>query len=382
MSNDPIRRIDELQRELDELRAHLASAIAADPGARHDELSHHPSPDTTVSLDTSETGSRRQLLRLAAGAVAGGTAALVATTGRVAAADGDPIEIGTTTLQGDTGRTTTVVRYANPQPPQAPTIIVGELAPANAFLVRDDQGGLLTAPNTSAYPAAVAGYGYTVLPNGVYGFAGTNGGHGVVGYGASGGIGVLARGGRANLRLHTDGAAAPSRSDAHQAGEMIADSAGRLWYCTVSGTPGTWIELSSPSGPGAFVAIDPVRVYDSRQPAYPNSGLLAPNGQRTISVADGRDASGTVTTPDAVPPGASAIAFNVTVTGTTGPNFVSVVPGDATGYTTSSINWSAADQSVANGSIVRIDGSRQVKVFGGDQSGSAHVIIDVGGYFT
>lgn len=221
-----------------------------------------------------------------------------------------------------------------------------------------------------------------MLPNGVYGYAGTSGGTGVVGFGGGSAVGVLARGGRANLQLYLAGTDAPSRTDAHEAGEMIADSSGRLWYCTASGTPGTWIELSSPSVPGAFVAIDPVRVYDSRQPAYPSSGLLTPNGERTISVADGRDAGGTVTTPDAVPPGASAIAFNVTVTGTTGPNFVSVVPGDATGYTTSSINWSAADQSVANGSIVRIDGSRQIKVFGGDQSGSAHVIIDVGGYFT
>lgn len=113
MSNDHIRRIDELQRELDALRAQLAPTGPDTTGTRHDELSHHPAPDAAVSADTSETGSRRQLLRLAAGAVAGGTAALVATTGRVAAADGDPIEIGATTVQGDTGRTTTVVRYAN-----------------------------------------------------------------------------------------------------------------------------------------------------------------------------------------------------------------------------------------------------------------------------
>ena len=72
----------------------------------------------------------------------------------------------------------------------------------------------------------------------------------------------------------------------------------------------------------------------------------------------------------------------MTVTGTTGPNFVSVVPGDAPGYTTSSINWSGPDQSVANGSIVRIDDSRQVKIFGGDQTGSTHVILDVTGYVT
>ena len=40
-----------------------------------------------------------------------------------------------------------------------------------------------------------------------------------------------------------------------------------------------------------------------------------------------------------------------------------------------------ADQSVANGLIVRLDANRFVKVWCGDQTGSTHVILDVNGYW-
>ena len=221
-------------------------------------------------------------------------------------------------------------------------------------------------------------------------------GTGVIGESRSG-TGVIGRGTNSDLAADQSGRIRlsvvgqdGSPSDTGAVGTIARDPDGNLWYCYASDE---WQIVAGPAAPaapdpetpsvtGTFVPIDPVRVFDSRQDAYPGSGLLAPNEERTLSVADGRDLTGVVTAPDAVPDGAAAIAFNVTVTGTTGPNFVSVVPGDAPGYTTSSINWSGPDQSVANGSIVRIDNGRQVKVFGGDQTGSTHVILDVTGYFT
>lgn len=280
------------------------------------------------------------------------------------------------TDQGDSGRTTTVVQYTNADPPRVG--VFPQLFDANVFLVRDQAPPLALNPNSSIYPAAVAGYARTVLENGLFGFSST-GNHGVVAYGSGDAIGLLARGGRANAKLHLAGDPAPDRTDAHEAGELIADDDGDLWYCTADGSPGTWVKLNQP--PGSFVPIDPVRVFDSRQDAYPESGVLGPNESKTISVADGRDLAGNVTSPDAVPEGATAVAFNVTVTGTTGPNFVSVVPGDAPGYTTSSINWSGPDQSLANGSIVKLDDMRQVRIFGGDQTGSTHVVFDITGYY-
>lgn len=370
------QRLEELQRELDDLRAQLdVDRSAATPALTASDTGMDDAGPTTPAAQP--VGSRRGLLRLAAGAAAGGAAAVVVTSsGRVAANDGDPVEVGAVTQQGDSARTATVVHYVNAEPPRVGAF--PQFFDANVLLVRDDPSLILLNPNGSAYPAAIAGYANSVLENGLYGFCGT-GNHGVVAYGSGNSIGLLARGGRANAQLYLAGDPAPERGDAHEAGELIADEDGDLWYCTADGSPGTWVKLNQP--PGSFVPIDPVRVFDSRQDAYPESGVLGPNESKTISVADGRDLAGDITSPDAVPEGATAVAFNVTVTGTTGPNFVSVVPGDAPGYTTSSINWSGPDQSLANGSIVKLDDMRQVRIFGGDQTGSTHVVFDITGYY-
>ena len=130
-----------------------------------------------------------------------------------------------------------------------------------------------------------------------------------------------------------------------------------------------------------FYPINPARVYDSRQAGYaPNNVVMTPNTNRVLSVKDGRNAVGVVTTPNVVPEGATAVAINVTVASPTGPNFLSVVPGDAASFTASTINWPGGFDA-ANGTTVKLDAVRQVKVFCGDQSGSTHVILDVTGYY-
>lgn len=130
-----------------------------------------------------------------------------------------------------------------------------------------------------------------------------------------------------------------------------------------------------------FTPIEPARVYDSRVPAYaPNDGLMAPNTNRVVSVKDGRDAAGAVVAADLVPEGAVAVSVNVTVASPTGPNFLSVVPGDAVAFTASTINWPGGFDA-ANGATVKLDAARQLKVFCGDQAGSTHVIVDVTGYY-
>jgi hypothetical protein len=132
---------------------------------------------------------------------------------------------------------------------------------------------------------------------------------------------------------------------------------------------------------GRFFPINPVRAYDSRA-TLPDPGLLGPNASRLILVKDSRaNGSGAVITPDVVPVGATAIACNLTVTGTTGPNFLALTPGDAGSFTASAINWSDADQSIANGLIAKLDANRFVRVWCGDQTGSTHVLLDVNGYW-
>lgn len=129
-----------------------------------------------------------------------------------------------------------------------------------------------------------------------------------------------------------------------------------------------------------FVEIEPVRAFDSRIPTYIASGMFAPDTSRVIAIRDGHDSAGNLTVPDAVPVGATAVSYNLTVAGPTGPNFVSITPGDATDFTTSAINFNGAAD-VANAGIVSIDVNRTVTIWNGDQGGSTHVIIDITGYF-
>lgn len=43
--------------------------------------------------------------------------------------------------------------------------------------------------------------------------------------------------------------------------------------------------------------------------------------------------------------------------------FLAITPGDAADYSASTINWSPDTQSLANGTLAKIDGNRQIKVF-------------------
>jgi len=169
----------------------------------------------------------------------------------------------------------------------------------------------------------------------------------------------------------------PTRSDAHIRGEIDIDANGDVWVCVASGTPGTWRKVAGSTTAGAFHALTPVRVYDSRF----TGGPIASPQNRVVSVADGHDVTtGLVNLPNAVPAGATAIAGNLTITGTVAQGFLAVTPGTATGISASSINWRGTGLDIANGLIVPLDNNRQVRVFAGG-GGSTDFILDVYGYY-
>ena len=71
---------------------------------------------------------------------------------------------------------------------------------------------------------------------------------GVYGQGGSGGYGGQFEGGFAPLRLVPQSADTgrighPTTSP-HSAGEFYVDTQGSLFYCKVTGTPGTWVQLA------------------------------------------------------------------------------------------------------------------------------------------
>jgi hypothetical protein len=355
------------------LEAELAAlrAANADLTTRLARLESALAPAASASVAEAPAGSsRRDMLKVIAGAAGGAVAATVFVAQPAAAADGQPL------LMGQTNTATS--RPTRGDYTGGDTAGVGFLFQA----ANDPNGNPLGT--TSQYPSALAGWAGvgTGLTTGVYGYTSRPGGNGVVGFAdTSDGVGVRARGGKAGILITGSGIAAPPTGGAtHSAGEIQFDQNGDLWACVADGTPGTWRKLAGPSTAGAFHAITPIRVYDSRVGAYTPSGLLSRNENRVVAVKDARSATGVVTGVDAVPAGASAVAYNLTVTGPQGANYLSITPGDATGFTASAINFNGTTD-VANGGIVKLDASRQVKVFCGDQAGKTHFILDVTGYF-
>jgi hypothetical protein len=122
-------------------------------------------------------------------------------------------------------------------------------------------------------------------------------------------------------------------------------------------------------GPLAFHPVNPqVRKLDTREPG-PLTGKLLSGQTRTLSLA-----------PD-VPAGASAALVNITLDATEGGGFVSLFPADIAWPGTSSINWYAAGQIVANAATVAVSPSQQIKLLAASGGGAAHVIIDLLGYY-
>ena len=340
--------------------------------------------ELTQQAETAEPrSSRRKMLKLAGAAAAG--AAAVAVAGKaspVAANDGDPLLAGADVTTTPANRNDTGLIYTNSATPQVPGLLLGSTTNGNIFTVRDERpsGGpiiFLGSASASSYPAAVGGYTYQAVDNGVYGYTGTTGA-GVVGYGGgAGSVGVLARGNRANANLYPTGDPGPARADAHVVGDLIADANGGLWYCTVAGTPGTFVSLTT----GHFHALSPGRLYDSRvmTPAAP----LAKDATRDLVLRDKVNAQTiALETANYVPAGATSLAVNVTVVNTVNAGFLAVNPLGDTVVHAATINWSASGQILNNGVIITLGGDRQVTVIAGGNAGAqTDFVIDVTGYF-
>lgn len=311
--------------------------------------------DENVTVES--RASRRHLLKLA-GAATVGAAAAVATNALPAAA-------------------TNGINIADPALPVRNDYTGND--PVAAFLF---QAGSQFTNGAAAFDCALAGWsgtGGNNLPNGVYGFT-LHAGFGVVGSGGgANSTGVLARGERANLRLSAEGTPAPLRPGTYVLGDVINDSTGNLWVCVAGGASPQWRKLAGPGTAGAFHALTPGRVYDSRAP-QPAAGALSGGQNRTITVKDRRDANGAVDLADFVPAGATAVAANVTVQTQSGSGFLAINPGGNTSSASSTINWSAAGQLLANGVTLTLNANRELTIVCGG-GGSTEFIIDISGYY-
>jgi hypothetical protein len=343
---------------------------------------------SNVDVPEKNSGSRRALLGKGAMAAAVAATAGLAVSRNASAAPtgnlviGQPLNVSDGTSDtGLTGGSSLVVVNGQTSggttgTPAVKASIVGTQATAaSAGIVGSNSGagGFGVWGEDTSTASATPGAGV---------IGASNTGNGVVGAGkvadfVAGGSGVL---------IFTKGAFATTPPTGTTVpGTLARAEDGSLWYSAVAGS---WVKLAGPTGgtsAGTLHVIAPVRVYDSRLQIPAAPAKLAFKENRVVSIADARnEASGLVTTANVVPAGATAVLANLTITETEGElgGFLSVVPGDATALSGSSINWSGPDQNIANGLTAKISADRKLNVFcGGVTTSKTHFVIDISGYY-
>jgi hypothetical protein len=122
---------------------------------------------------------------------------------------------------------------------------------------------------------------------------------------------------------------------------------------------------------GAYTALTPLRLLDTRATGQTS---LGPNGTQILPV---------VTTADGVPADATAVALNVTSAATDGgvvttPGYVSVYPTGGTQPLVSNLNFTVGE-TVPNSVIVPIGTGGDVTFY--NHTGTTDVVVDLEGYF-
>ena len=145
---------------------------------------------------------------------------------------------------------------------------------------------------------------------------------------------------------------------------LSEDGAVRIWVAAtthlVVDVVGAFLPATT-SSDGRFVPMAAQRVVDTR-----TTGASEPGGTVTFAL------------PANVPSDALALAVNLTLTATTGFDFVTAFPAGSEAPATSVLNSDATGQTRAAGAIVPVSSSGMTLAV----AWGSHVIVDVVGYFT
>ncbi|MHB8394422.1 MAG: G1 family glutamic endopeptidase [Candidatus Dormibacteria bacterium] len=118
------------------------------------------------------------------------------------------------------------------------------------------------------------------------------------------------------------------------------------------------------SARGAYTPLAPTRILDTRT----DPPALGPGDTRQLVVTGG-----------SVPTTASAVALNVTVTGTTQASYLSLYPTGQTQPAVSNLNW-VAGETVPNLVIVPVGAGGAITIY--NAAGVTEVVVDLQGYFS
>jgi len=148
-----------------------------------------------------------------------------------------------------------------------------------------------------------------------------------------------------------------------------SDPSGRIASSTIAPQSTVTATFTGPAGAG-FYTVPPCRALDSRQPTGPWGGTpLVAGQQRTVVVG------GTC----GVPPTATALSFNLTVTAPTAAGGVRLYAAGTSMPVGSIVNFRAGETRANNG-VASMGVGGALALFSGP-SGSVHVVLDVDGYF-
>ena len=130
-----------------------------------------------------------------------------------------------------------------------------------------------------------------------------------------------------------------------------------------------WYGEHTPTPVGAYTALPPARILDTRTGNGAPAGRLGPGATLTLQVT-GRGGVPTVAV--------GAVVLNVTVTEPTGVSFLTAWPGGAARPLASNLNY-VAGQTVPNLVVVQVGAGGTVNLF--NYAGSTHVVADVAGWY-
>lgn len=138
--------------------------------------------------------------------------------------------------------------------------------------------------------------------------------------------------------------------------------------------------LGSPANDLVYTMITPCRIADTR---VAGGKMSAGSNRNFISNAPGGNFAsqgGHASSDCGIPSDPSAVALMVTVVGTAGSGYLTVYPFGETRPTASSLNYTGANQVLANEILVKqtIGGGADFTIF---TLNGAHIVIDAVGYF-
>ena len=354
-----VQLTEALAQRVAELEGGAATAAAEPATSAGAWSAPHPVADAAEEVDADgdeveERTSRRQLLTraatAAAGAVAGGTA--------LAVAQATPAAAVTTYYTGNPGVDVTA------SPDSSSSIALDAHGLNNAT-------GIRTISQTGTGMFAATNSGFAVS-------AEATGGYAVYGESIGTGVGVTAATGSAGgTQLWLNGGPPPPATSAQfrPAGSIVKDAFNDVWFCVLSGTPGTWLRVTGTNTAGALTLLPtPKRVYDSRPgnvPATPPKSPLANGATRDVDCT--LNGSG-------VPVGATGVLANFTVVNTSGAGFLAAFKKGVAVPNASTINWFQAGTVVANTTVVACDATGKISCYV-PPSSSADFFVDIIGYY-